>query len=101
MSPRHSALQRKAAGPRGKTEVPVKVGRRKGRLDAVTQKKAVEIQRTCTDKTVSWCLKKLQKSRKPIKILKVPANCIEQAETIKKKLKLRKIKITNLTAKDR
>jgi len=100
MSRRHRVLQKRAAGPRGKIEVPVKVKKREGRIDAVTQKKAFEIQRRCSPESIFWCLKKLQNSDKPIKILKVPKRCIEQAKKIKRKNRFRNIKIVNLTSKD-
>ena len=101
MSRRHSELQRMAAGPRGKTEVPMKVGRKNGRLDVETIKKAIEIQRRCNPESIAWALKKLAKSGKPTKILKVPYTCVIQADEIRKRMGLRRIKITNLTAKDR
>ena len=96
---RHTKLQRQAAGKRGKTEAPVKVGRKKGRLDAKTRTKAVEIERSCDPQRIKWALQKLSKSGQPKKILKVNQRCIPLAQEIKRKLRVRGIKITNLTAK--
>lgn len=74
MARQHEVLKRKAAGPRGKTEVPIKVGSRMGRIDAKTRKKAIEVERGGDPKRIKWALKKLSKSRKPQKILKVNNN---------------------------
>ena len=99
MSRRHRELQRKAAKKRGKIEVPVKVGPRKGKLDATTKTKAVEIERSCDSGRIAWALKKLSKSRKPNKILQVNYRCIPKAQEIKKELGLRGIKIKKLMAR--
>ena len=101
MSRRHTQLQRQAAGPRGKTEVPLRVGSKERRLDAETRKKAIEIERSCNPSRIELGLKKLSKSGKPTKILKVNYRCIPLANEIRKQLGLRGIKITNLTSKDR
>lgn len=98
MSTRHTQLQRRAAGQRGKKDVPVIVGKRKARLDVVTLTKAIEIERSCDPQRIEWALKKLSKSRKPSKILKVNSRCITLGQELKRKLKLRRIKITNLTS---
>jgi threonine synthase len=98
---RHTQLQRKAAGPRGKTEVPLKVRGKKTRLDAETSKKAIEIERSSNAERIAWALQKLASSGKPIKILKVRYLCVDKADEIRKQLRLRRIEITNLTAKDR
>lgn len=99
MARRHTKLQKEAAGQRGKIEVPVKVGRRRGRLDAKTRKKAIEIERSCDPQRIKWALQKLSKSGQPNKILKVNNRCIPLAQELKRKLRVRGIKITNLTAR--
>ena len=98
MARRHKQLKRQAAGKRGKTEVPVKVGRKKGRYDAERRKKAIEIERGCDPNRIKWALQKLAASNKSQKTLKVNYRCIPRAEEIKRQLRLRKIKITKLTA---
>jgi len=98
MSRRHEKLKRQAAKKRGKTETPVKVGRKRGRIDVITLKKAIEIERSGNADRIEWALKKLSKSRKPIKILKVNRRYIPKARSIKRKLKLRGIKIVKLTS---
>ena len=97
MGRRHRELQRKVAKKRGKTEVPVKVGRKKGKLDATTQSKAVEIERSCDSSRIAWALRKLSKSGKSNKVLQVNYRCIPKAQEIKRELRLRGIKIKKLT----
>jgi hypothetical protein len=99
MARRHTRLQKQAAGKRGKTEAPVKVGRRRGRLDANTRKKAVEIERSGDPQRIKWALQKLSKSGQPNKILKVNHRYIPLAQEIKRKLRVRGIKIKNLTSR--
>jgi len=99
MARRHTRLQKQAAGKRGKTEAPVKVGRRRGRLDAKTRKQAVEIERSCDPQRIKWAMHKLSKSGQPNKILMVNHRCIPLAQDIKRKLRVRGIKIKNLTSR--
>jgi len=98
MARRHKQLKKQAAGVRGKTEIPVKVGRKKGRYDAERRKKAIEIERGSDPNRIKWALQKLANSGKPQKILKVNYKYILMAEKIKRQLRLRNIKITKLTA---
>ncbi|MCD5401665.1 hypothetical protein LR013_03645 [candidate division NPL-UPA2 bacterium] len=73
----HRKIQRKAAGKRGRTEVPIN-----GRIDVLTQKKAVEIEGSGSLQKLEWACKKLLRSRKPHKILQVPDHHIEKAQRV-------------------
>ena len=70
-TPSHKRAKAKAAGPGGKTEVPIKGGRR---LDAKTAggKKATEIERSGTTQGLSQAARRLKASKAPQKVHQVP-----------------------------
>ena len=92
---RHTTLQKKFAGKKGKREVPIKVGRKTMRRDVVTPRKVIEVERTGKEKNIALALLRLQKSKKPHKILKVPTQDLDKAARIRGKRK--KITISNLS----
>ena len=69
-----------------KKEVFVRVGRRRGRIDRMTEKKAIEIERSGDPKKIRWACQKLKASRKRYKILRVPDWHIETARQIASKV---------------
>ena len=74
---RHRKIQRKVAGKLGRTEVLVN-----GRIDVLTPKKAIEIERSGNIQRLGWSCKKLLRSRKPHKILQVPDHHIGKAQNV-------------------
>lgn len=64
----HKATKRREAGKGGKTEVPTKGGR----LDAATQKRAVEVERSGSPQRLRRAATKLKDSGKPTRVLVVP-----------------------------
>lgn len=101
MARRHKTLKRQE---KGKKEVPVTVHKKKGRLDAATKDRAVEIERSGR---YGWAAKKLLKSRKRSKILRVPKNEMSKAENIvqeavnRSRMRNPRITITSLNRKSR
>ncbi len=65
----HKRAKAKAAGKRGKTEVPLRGGRR---LDAATKRKATEVERSGTEAALRKAARRLRDSGKSQKILQVP-----------------------------
>lgn len=61
----HKRAKAQAAGPKGKTEVPIKGNLR---LDAITKSKATEIERSGNMQSLSKAARRLQVSRKPQKV---------------------------------
>ena len=94
-SRRHYELQQKFAGKKGKIEVPIVIGRKKMRRDVMTPKKVIEIERSGKPERIAQALLRLQKSRKPHKILKVPTRDLRKAAKIRGKRK--NITISNLS----
>lgn len=87
----HRKHQRKAAGRHGQTEVYVN-----GFLDVRTRKKAVEIERTGKSARIGKALKRLAKTNKPHKILKVPNKDVSKACRIARKRR-QKVTVSNLS----
>jgi len=69
-----------------KKEVLVRVGRRQGRIDQMTEMKAIEIERSGNPKDIRWACLKLKASRKRYKILRVPDWHVEMARQIASKV---------------
>ncbi len=65
----HKRAKSKAAGKSGKTEAPLQRNRR---IDAVTSKKATEVERSGTKSGLKKAAQRLKDSRKPHKVLQVP-----------------------------
>lgn len=72
----HKKAKRKAAGKKGRTEKPLKRGRR---LDAATQGRATEIERSGDMKRLRLAARRLKESRKKQKVLQVPQKDIDKA----------------------
>ena len=60
----------------------MKVGRRRGRIDRMTEKKAIEIERSGDPDKIRWACRKLKASRKRYKILRVHDWDVEKARQI-------------------
>jgi len=75
-TPSHKRAKGEAAGRRGKTEVPLPYGRR---LDAGTQKKATEIERSGAQANLDRAARRLKASGKPQKVLQVPQKDMSKA----------------------
>lgn len=71
----HKRAKAKAAGKSGDTEVPLG----SSRLDAATQKKAVEVERSGTDQALEKAAKRLKASGKSQKVLQVPQKDMSKA----------------------
>jgi len=69
-----------------KKEVLVRVGRRQGRIDQMTEMKAIEIERSGNPRDIRWACLKLKASRKRYKILRVPDWHVEMARQIASKV---------------
>jgi len=69
-----------------KKEVSVRVGRRRGRIDQMTEKKAIEIERSGDPDKILWACRKLKATRKRYKILRVPDWHVEMAREIASKV---------------
>ena len=78
----HKDAKKKAAGKSGKTEVPLKSGKR---LDAQTKKKATEIEISGDSDRLRKAAKRLKESKKPQKVLKVPEKDMKKASDAMKK----------------
>ncbi len=72
----HKRAKSKAAGKGGKTEVPIKGTRR---LDAMSKRKATEIERSGTMEGLERAARRLKASRKPQKVLQVPQKDMTKA----------------------
>ncbi|RLC07335.1 MAG: hypothetical protein DRH43_11820 [Deltaproteobacteria bacterium] len=72
----HRSAKSKAAGQAGKTEIPLR-GNRK--LDAVTSRKAIEIERSGDIDRLEKAAKRLKDSGKPEKVLQVPQKDMAKA----------------------
>ena len=72
----HKRAKSKAAGKSGKTETPLKGGRK---LDAQTKKRAAEIERSGNKARLEDAAQRLKDSRKPQKVLQVPQNDMDKA----------------------
>ena len=78
----HKDAKSKAAGKSGRTEAPLKGG---GRLDAQTDKRATEIERSDSKARLEQAARRLKDSGKSQKILQVPQqNMSKAAEAMKK-----------------
>lgn len=93
-SQRHTRLQNKVAGNKGRKEVPIRIDRKIRRRDVMTPKKVYEIERSGEPQKIELALKRLQASRKPHKILKVPNKDLSTAAKIRGK---RNITVSNLS----
>lgn len=82
-TPSHKRAKAKAAGSRGKTEVPLSRGRR---LDAATPKKATEVERSGTRSGLEKAARRLRDSGKSQKVLQVPQKDLSAAATAMKKV---------------
>ena len=72
----HKETKRKAAGKSGETETPLPGGRR---LDARTDNRATEVERSGTAKGLKDAAKRLKDSGANQKILQVPQNDMDKA----------------------
>jgi len=75
-TPSHKRAKTKAAGPAGKTEVPLKGGRR---LDAARKKTATEVERSGSSAALKKAAQRLKASRKKQKVLQVPQKDMSKA----------------------
>ena len=75
-TPSHKRAKGAAAGRSGKTEVPISRGRR---LDATTQKKATEVERSGSQSGLEKAARRLKASGKPQKVLQVPQKDMSKA----------------------
>jgi len=73
----HKRAKKKAAGKKGKTEVPLKGNRR---LDAATLNKAIEVERSGTSAGLKKAAKRLKDSGKKQKVLQVPNKDMDKAK---------------------
>ncbi len=72
----HKRAKSKAAGPKGKTEVPLSRNRR---LDAATDKRATEVERSGSPQGLAKAARRLRDSGKPQKVLQVPQKDMSKA----------------------
>lgn len=72
----HKEAKSKAAGQSGQTEVPLKGG---GRLDAATERRATEIERSDNQARLEQAAQRLQDSGKSQKVLQVPQQNMSKA----------------------
>lgn len=72
----HRRAKSKAAGRAGQTEAPLRGNRR---LDALTPRKAIEIERSGTMAALEKAAKRLKDSGKPQKVLQVPQKDMAKA----------------------
>lgn len=74
----HKEAKKKAAGPGGKTEAPLRGG---GRLDARTKGgfRATEVERSGDTRSLSTAARRLKKSGAPQKVLQVPQRDMAKA----------------------
>ena len=81
----HKRAKSKAAGKSGKTEVPIKGNRR---VDAMTPRRATEIERSGSTSGLQKAAKRLKDSKKPQKVLQVPQKDMGKAAEAMKKVKV-------------
>ena len=79
----HKGAKARAAGTSGKTEVPLPGGRR---LDAATDKRATEVERSGSNANLEKAARRLKSSGKPQKVLQVPQPDMSAAATAMKKV---------------
>ena len=79
----HKAAKSKAAGKSGKTEVPLKGGKR---LDAATKRKAVEVERSGSADGLAKAARRLKTSGKAQKVLQVPQKDMGKAAAAMRKV---------------
>ena len=79
----HKQAKNKAAGASGTTEKPLSGGRR---LDAATQKRATEVERSGSSQRLEEAASRLKSSRKPQKVLQVPQHDMGDAAKAMKKV---------------
>ena len=84
----HKTAKSKAAGKSGKTETPLKGNRR---LDAQTEKRATEVERSGQQARLEEAAQRLKDSEKPQRVLQVPQKDIPKAV---KAMKTKKVKGT-------
>ena len=72
----HERAKAKAAGRRGETEIPV---RGECRLDAATERRATEVERSGSCDRLKAAAQRLQASGKPQKVLQVPQEDMDKA----------------------
>lgn len=84
-TPSHKRAKSKAAGPGGKTEVPLSKGRR---LDALSAGggRATEVERSGTTTGLQKAAKRLQESKAKQKVLQVPQKDMDAAAKAMKKV---------------
>lgn len=75
-TPSHRRAKNKAAGRTGRTEATLKSGKR---LDARTNKRATEVERSGTSAGLGKAAKRLKESRAPQKVLQVPQKDMSKA----------------------
>ena len=78
----HKRAKSKAAGQKGKTEVPLKGNRR---LDAATSNKATEVERSGSSSGLEKAAGRLKASKKPQKVLQVPQSDMSKAAAAMRK----------------
>ena len=83
--PSHRRAKNKAAGPGGRTEVPLPGGKR---LDARTQdgRRATEVERSGTRRGLEAAARRLKQTRAPQKVLQVPQNDMNAAAEAMRKI---------------
>ena len=79
----HKRAKAKAAGPKGKTEVPLSRNRR---LDAATEKRATEVERSGSAQGLETAARRLRDSGKVQKVLQVPQKDMGQAADAMRKV---------------
>ena len=72
----HKNAKSKAAGKSGRTEAPLKSG---GRLDAATERRATEVERSPNQARLEQAAQRLQDSGKSQKVLQVPQQNMSKA----------------------
>lgn len=79
----HKRAKAKAAGPKGKTEVPLSRNRR---LDAASAKRATEIERSGSAQGLAKAVRRLRDSGKTQKVLQVPQKDMSKAAAAMRKV---------------
>ena len=74
----------------------MRVGRKRGRIDEMTEKKAIEIERSGDLDKILWACRKLKATRRRHKILRVPDWHVKKARKICSKVSS-SIKVQNLS----
>lgn len=72
----HKRAKRRAAGKSGRTETPISRGRR---IDATTNKKATEVERSGSSSGLEKAARRLKSSGKKQKVLQVPQKDMSKA----------------------